>query len=62
MNVSEFNSKNISDLKEELTVLKRAQFGLRLRHSTQQLENTAQIKLVRRNIARVKTFISQKSR
>jgi len=60
MKVSEFNHKSIVDLKKELIVLKRTQFGLRLRHGTQQLENTSQIKSVRRNIARVKTFISQK--
>jgi len=48
------------DLNKELMVLKRTQFGLRLRHSTQQLENTALIKSVRRDIARLKTLTSQK--
>lgn len=60
MNISELNSKTVADLDVELLTLKKIQFGLRLRHSRQQLENTAQIKSVRRDIARVKTFLSQK--
>lgn len=58
MNVSELHSKNVVDLDKELLALKKIQFGLRLRHKTQQLENTAQIKSVRRDIARIKTFLS----
>ncbi len=60
MKISEFSSKGIADLNNELINLKKTQFGLRLRHRTQQFGNTAQLKSVRRDIARIKTFISQK--
>jgi len=38
----------------------RAQFGLRMQYATQQLSNTNQLRNVRRDIARVKTILSQK--
>ena len=40
--------------------LRRAQFGLRMQHATQQLANTSQIKKVRRDIARILTVAKQK--
>jgi large subunit ribosomal protein L29 len=50
----------ISALKKELNDLLKAQFGLRMQIATQQLNNTSQLKKVRRDIARVKTVINQK--
>ena len=44
----------------ELSELLKAQFGLRMQIATQQLNNTAQLKKVRRDIARVKTVMNQK--
>lgn len=50
----------IQELQNELLVLLRAQFGLRMQHATQQLGNTNQLRNIRRDIARVKTVMGQK--
>jgi len=60
MKASEFQAKDVPTLKKELNDLLKAQFGLRMQVATQQLQNTSQIKKVRRDIARVKTVINQK--
>jgi len=60
MKASEFQAKDVPALKKELNDPLKAQFGLRMQVATQQLQNTSQIKKVRRDIARVKTVINQK--
>ena len=60
MKASELQGKDIAALKKELNDLLKAQFGLRMQVATQQLQNTSQLKKVRRDIARVKTVINQK--
>lgn len=60
MKTSDLKSLSIADLKKELDTLKKTQFGLRLRQHMQQLENTSKIRLIRRDVARIKTFIHQK--
>ena len=60
MKASELQGKDAAALKKELNDLLKAQFGLRMQVATQQLQNTSQIKKVRRDIARVKTVINQK--
>ena len=60
MKASELQGKDEASLKKELNELLKAQFGLRMQIATQQLQNTAQLKKVRRYIARVKTVIHQK--
>ena len=60
MKASELQGKDAAALKKELNELLKAQFGLRMQIATQQLQNTAQLKKVRRDIARVKTVINQK--
>jgi large subunit ribosomal protein L29 len=60
MKASELQGKDVAALKKELSDLLKAQFGLRMQVATQQLQNTAQLKKVRRDIARVKTVINQK--
>jgi len=60
MKASELQGKDVAALKKELNDLLKAQFGLRMQIATQQLQNTAQLKKVRRDIARVKTVINQK--
>lgn len=60
MKASELRGKDEAELKKELNDLLKAQFGLRMQVATQQLSNTAQLKKVRRDIARVKTVINQK--
>ena len=60
MKASELQGKDEASLKKELNELLKAQFGLRMQVATQQLQNTSQLKKVRRDIARVKTVINQK--
>ena len=60
MEASELRGKDHAALKIELNELLKAQFGLRMQIATQQLNNTAQLKKVRRDIARVKTVMNQK--
>lgn len=60
MKASELRGKDEAALKKELNDLLKAQFSLRMQIATQQLNNTAQLKKVRRDIARVKTVMNQK--
>jgi large subunit ribosomal protein L29 len=60
MKATELRGKDQDALQKELTELLKAQFGLRMQLATQQLTNTAQLKKVRRDIARVKTVMNQK--
>jgi large subunit ribosomal protein L29 len=60
MKASELRGKDEAALTKELNDLLKAQFGLRMQIATQQLSNTAQLKKVRRDIARVKTVMNQK--
>jgi large subunit ribosomal protein L29 len=60
MKATELRGKDQEALQKELTDLLKAQFGLRMQVATQQLTNTAQLKKVRRDIARVKTVMNQK--
>jgi len=61
MKASELRSKNDDELKGELNDLLKAQFGLRMQVATQQLSNTSQMKKVRRDIARVRTIMKERS-
>lgn len=56
----EFYNKNQITLIKELNDLLKAQFSLRMQITTQQLNNTAKLKKMRRNIARIKTIINSK--
>jgi large subunit ribosomal protein L29 len=58
----DLTSRNPVELQQELLELLRAQFGLRMQHTTQQLTNTNQLRNVRRDIARAKTILSQKAK
>ncbi|NUU03791.1 50S ribosomal protein L29 [Herbaspirillum robiniae] len=60
MKASELRGKDNAALEKELSELLKAQFSLRMQIATQQLNNTAQLKKVRRDIARVKTVINSK--
>lgn len=57
---SELRNKSLAELKETLISLRKEQFNLRFQAASQQLESTAQIRKVRRNIARVKTIMNDK--
>lgn len=60
MKVKELEKKSASELQEMLVVLRKEQFNLRFQAASQQLESTAEIRKVRKNVARVKTVINQK--
>lgn len=61
MKATELKEKNVEELNAELLSLLREQFNLRMQYSTGQLEKTDQLRKVRRNIARVKTILTQKA-
>jgi large subunit ribosomal protein L29 len=60
MKASQLHDMTLDQLDDELTRLKKEQFNLRFQGATGQLENTAQIRHVRRDIARVKTIQKMK--
>jgi large subunit ribosomal protein L29 len=51
---------DIEELEERLAATRRELFNLRFQHATGQLENTGQLKEVRKNIARLLTVLNQK--
>ena len=59
---SDLRSKSADELNQELLELRRAQFGLRMQHATQSLTKNSEVERVRRQIARVHTLLSEKSR
>ncbi|MCC7227718.1 MAG: 50S ribosomal protein L29 [Burkholderiales bacterium] len=61
MKASELRAKNAAELATELESLLKAQFGLRMQKATQQLTNHSQIRKVRRDIARVRTLLTEKA-
>jgi large subunit ribosomal protein L29 len=61
MKTSDLRDKSVEELNTELTNLLREQFNLRMQASTGQLNQTHMLKQVRRNIARVKTILTEKA-
>jgi large subunit ribosomal protein L29 len=61
MKATDLKTKTVQQLKSELLELRREQFNLRMQHATGQLQKTDQVARVRKNIARVKTVLNQKS-
>ena len=61
MKGEDFSVKTPDQLKSELVQLQKEQFNLRFQRASGQLENTARVRAVRRNIARIKTFLAQKA-
>jgi len=51
----------VDQLNDELVKLKKEQFNLRFQAASGQLENTARVREIRRNIARIKTVARQRS-
>ncbi|MCR4897461.1 MAG: 50S ribosomal protein L29 [Lachnospiraceae bacterium] len=60
--VEELKGKSDAELSQELVTAKKELFNLRFQNATNQLDNTARIKAVRKNIARIQTVIAEKSR
>lgn len=62
MKAKELRGKSPQELKQELESLLKAQFSLRMQHATQQLNNNSEIPKVRRDIARVRTLMTEAAR
>ena len=62
MKASELKDKTPDQLRDELTQLKKTQFNLRFQAAAGQMNNTAQIRQVRRDVARVQTVLNEKAR
>ena len=60
--VEGLNAKSAAELNEELVAAKKELFNLRFQNATNQLDNTSRIREFRKNIARIHTFITQKSK
>ena len=60
MKAAEFRDMSIDQLDDQLLKLKKEQFNLRFQAASGQLENTSRVRVVRRDIARAKTFAAQK--
>jgi large subunit ribosomal protein L29 len=60
MKAAEFRDMSIDQLDDQLALLKKEQFNLRFQTASGQLESTARVREVRRDIARVKTVARQK--
>ena len=61
MKAAEFRDMSVDQLDDQLIKLKKEQFNLRFQAASGQLENTARVRQVRRDIARVKTIAREKS-
>ena len=59
MKASEIREMSAEELNEKLTSLKEELFALRFQHAVSQLENTARLKAVKKDIARVKTILRE---
>ncbi len=61
MKASDYRGRTPDELKDQLLTLKKEQFNLRFQRATQQLEQTGRVRLVRREIARIKTVLNEKA-
>ncbi len=62
MKINDLRKKSESELAEELLGLRKEQFNLRMQRATGQLSRPDQFDKVRKNIARIKTLLSEQSR
>ncbi len=62
MKAEDYRTKTLDELNESLNEYSKEAFNLRFQRATGQLENTARVGLVRRDIARIKTILNEKSR
>ncbi|MEZ7812135.1 MAG: large subunit ribosomal protein L29 [Paracoccaceae bacterium] len=61
MNANELQAKTPDQLRDSLVALKKEAFNLRFQQATGQLENTARMRAVRRDVARIKTVLNHKA-
>jgi len=56
--IEDLKKKSVTELNEELVAAKKELFNLRFQNATNQLDNTSRINEVKKNIARINTFIT----
>lgn len=61
MKASDLREKSVKELREELANLKKEQFNLRFQAASGQLENTARVREIRRDVARINTILTQQA-
>ncbi|MDX1252929.1 MAG: 50S ribosomal protein L29 [Gammaproteobacteria bacterium] len=61
MKAKDLRQKNVAELKQELLSVLREQFNLRMQKGSGQLSKPHQVKVARRNIARIKTILNEKA-
>lgn len=57
MKAGDLRTKSVDELKDSLLSLRKEQFNLRFQQASGQLENTARVRQVRRDISRIKTIL-----
>ena len=62
MKASELRAKDVAALEKEVSELLKAHFGLRMQKATQQLTNHSVLRKTRRDVARVKTILTEKKK
>ena len=62
MKASELRAKDVAGLQKEVSELLKAHFGLRMQRASQQLSNHTQLGKTRRDIARAKTILNEKTK
>ena len=60
MKASDIHTMTVDQMDDEVLKLKKEQFNLRFQRATGQLENTSRVRVIRRDIARMKTIAAQK--
>ena len=61
MKAEDLRTKTVDELRTQMVQLKKEAFNLRFQKASGQLENTVRVRQVRRDIARVLTFLNQKN-
>ena len=61
MSARDFVAQTPDQLKDQLSALKKEAFNLRFQQATGQLENTARMRGIKRDVARIKTVLNQKA-
>jgi large subunit ribosomal protein L29 len=59
---ADLRQKSVDQLKEQVLALKKEQFNLRFQRASGQLENTARVRAVRREIATIKTLLGERAK
>jgi large subunit ribosomal protein L29 len=62
MKASDIRPKTADELKQQIEDLSKEAFNLRFQRASGQLENTARVRQVRRDIARIKTILGERAR